>query len=176
MAVSPSTCVPDSSLLIDLHAGGILREFFTLPYRFIAPDVIIEELQEPDGTELLGHGLHRAELAGDQVREVSELRVRYPRPSVNDLFALVLARHLGAILLTSDGSLRQAASQENVLVHGTLWVLDEMVRQEIMPAVHLADSLRLMLARGRRLPQDECERRLKQWTRTEAPNVLPPSA
>ena len=164
MVDSPSTLVPDSSLLIDLHVGGILRQFITLQYSFTTPDVIIAQLQDLDGTTLMGYGLQQSELAGEQVREVVTLRGRYRRPSANDLFALVLARHLGATLLTSDRHLREAALQEQVVVHGTLWVLDELVRLEIVPAINAADALRLMLSRGSRLPSDESDWRLKLWS------------
>jgi len=156
--------VLDSSLLIDIHTGLILAAFFTLPYRFIAPDVIIAELYEPDGQQLLGYGLQQGELTGEQVREVLDLRNLYRRPSVNDLFALVLARHLEATLLTSDRHLRMAATEQGVAVHGTLWVLDELVRLAIVAPATAADALRLMVARGSRLPPEECNRRLEQWS------------
>ncbi len=47
------TCVVDTSLVIDLYIGEILHEAFHLSYQFLAPDVIIEELQEPDGQWLI---------------------------------------------------------------------------------------------------------------------------
>ena len=109
MAEYPSKCVLDTSLLIDVYIGEIIVEFFQLPYSFVAPDVIIAELQEPDGKILMELGLRQGELIGSQVLEVIRLRELYRQPSVNDLFALVLARVLSATLLTSDGGLRKAA-------------------------------------------------------------------
>ena len=164
MADSPSPLVPDTSLLIDLHVGGVLPELFRLPYTFVAPDVIVEELLEPEGHMLLDLGLQQRELVGEQVAEVVTLRSTYRRPSVNDLFALVLARHLRATLLTGDRHLREAAEKEQVEVHGSLWVLDEMVRHEIVPAERAADALRHMLRSGSRLPSDEAQRRIEQWS------------
>jgi len=164
MADSPSLLVLDTSLLIDFHAGGSLAELFRLPYGFVAPDVIIEELHEPAAHTIVALGLQRRELQGEQVTEVALLRSRYRKPSVNDLFALVLARHLRPTLLTSDRHLREAAVREQVDIHGTLWALDEMIRHEIVPAALASDALQRMLQSGSRLPIDEAQRRIKRWS------------
>ncbi len=166
MVVYLSKYVVDTSLLIDLYFGEIAYEFFQLPYNFIAPDVIIAELQEPDSRLFIELGLQEHELTGSQILEVMELRSVYRHPSVNDLFALVLARLLSLPLLTSDGNLRKAAVQEGVQVHGTLWALDEMVRLQIISQVQAAGSLKLMCEKGSRLPQDECDKRLREWLET----------
>ena len=94
-----------------------------------------------------------------------------PRTPVNDLYALVFARHLGVILLTSDRHLREAAVRERATVHGTLWVLDEMARHALVPAEGAADALRLMLQGGRRLPVDEAHRRIQEWSGRESNNT-----
>jgi predicted nucleic acid-binding protein len=159
----PSSCVVDTSLIIDLYVSKIITHLFKLPYNFIAPDVIIAELHEPGGPLLIKLGLKQGELEGDQIIEILRLRTEYNRPSVNDLFALVLARTLKAILLTNDRSLRKAAEQQGVVTHGTLWVLDEMVRLEIISPSQAADALRTMFEKGSRLPLDECNKRLQKW-------------
>ena len=99
---SPSLCVVDANVLIDLHVGGVLREAFLLPLRLVAPDVVVAELEEPGGERLMEHGLQSETLSGDQMQEVIRLRMRYRSVSANDLFALVLARTLKATLLTGD--------------------------------------------------------------------------
>lgn len=163
MMDSPPLCVVDANILIDLHIGGLLREFFRLPFRLVAPDVIIAELYDPNGEMLTEHGLQSEMLSGAQVQEVASLVARHRRVSTNDLFALVLARTLKAMLITGDRRLRQIAVQQGVVVHGTLWVLDEMVRLKVVAPPQAAQALEQMLARGSRLPQAECQRRLRQW-------------
>jgi rRNA-processing protein FCF1 len=158
-----SICVVDTSLLIDLYIGNLLVEFFKLPYSFVAPDVIIAELQTPDSKMLLELGLRQSELVGRQVLEVVKLRALYNQPSVNDLFALVTARISNATLLTSDGNLRKVAHQERIPTHGTLWILDEMVRLEVISCIQAAKALKLMCEKGSRLPLDECNKRFREW-------------
>jgi predicted nucleic acid-binding protein len=156
-------CVVDTSIIIDLHIAGIITHLFKLPYDFIAPDVIIAELLEPDGALLIELGVRQETLEGDQIIEVLQLRRDFNRPSVNDLFALVLARALKAILLTNDRSLRIAAEHKGMIAHGILWILDEMVRLEVISPPEAADALRTMLEKGSRLPLDECNKRLQKW-------------
>lgn len=163
MKGSPSLCVVDANVLIDLHIGGLLGEVFLLPLRLVIPDVVIAELQEPDGERLTEYGLQSETLSGDQVLEVVSLRARHRQVSANDLFALVLARALKATLLTGDRHLRRVAVQEGVDVHGTLWVLDEMVRLRVVTPSQAAQALERMLAQTRRLPRSECQRRLRRW-------------
>jgi predicted nucleic acid-binding protein len=163
MQDSPSLCIVDANILIDLHVGGLLQELFRLPFRLATPDVIIAELAEPDGEMLVECGLVSVELTGDQVLEVAALRARYRSVSANDLFALVLAQVQKATLLTGDRHLTEVAGQEGVATHGTLWVLDEMVRLGIVARGQAAQALEQMLERGSRLPQAECQKRFRQW-------------
>ena len=163
MPDSQLVCVVDTSVLIDLNAGGVLYPVFRLPLILVAPDTIIAELREPGGESLLSCGLTPIELAGPEVREVYRLASLYRSPSVNDLFALVAVKKLGATLLTSDRHLRKAAEQEGVTVRGTLWVLDEMVRAPLLPRQLAAQALKRMMESGRRLPRRECEKRLDKW-------------
>jgi predicted nucleic acid-binding protein len=163
MQDSPPLCIVDTNILIDLHVGGLLQELFRLPFRLAAPDVIIAELDEPDGEALVEYGLESIELVGEQVLEVAELLSRYRSVSTSDLFALVLARTHKATLLTGDRHLTEMATQEGVAVHGILWVLDEMVRLGVVSPVQAAQALRQMLKQGSRLPQTECQKRLRRW-------------
>lgn len=163
MTVSRSRFIIDTNVLIDLHRGEILRQFFALPYRFSAPDVIIDELEDPDGGLLMGYGLQRGELSGERVLEVYELSGYHRNIALNDLFALVLAASTGVTLLTGDNRLRTLATKHNVQVHGILWVLDDMISKNKLKPVEAHRALTKMLENGSRLPLGECQARFRQW-------------
>ena len=163
MKASRSRLVIDTNVLIDLHRAEIVELFFALPFAFVSPDVIIAELGDPDGGRLETLGLTRAELTGDQVREVHFLSEHNPEIAVNDIFALVLAENSGLPLLSGDGHLRLLAGKHRVKVHGTLWVLDEMVNRGILTKSQAAHALSRMVATGSRLPPAECAKRLRMW-------------
>lgn len=164
---SQTLCVVDANILIDLHHGEILPKLFALPDLAIcAPDVLIAELTkgEPDGAALVDMGIEERSFSGEQVAEVERLRVVYQKPSLKDLFALLLARDTKALLLTGDANLRKAAQTESVACHGTLWVLDRMVATGVLATADAKDTLKRMLACGRRLPAGECTQRIARWS------------
>ena len=162
MTDSRCRCVVDSSILIDFHRGDLLEALLALPFAFLVPDVIVAELEVPDGQRLLARGLANVSLAGEQVAAVLALAAVHRVPSINDLFALVLARSTKATLLTGDRALRQVAESEGIDVHGTLWLLDQLVRLAIITAGQAADGLEQMMARGSRLPDRECRLRVER--------------
>ena len=163
MTEHPLRYVVDTSVIIDLHVGQILTLFFKLPYNFVTADAILAELLEPEGQLLIEFGLQQEELSGTQILKVMQLTAIYRQPSVNDLFALVLSKELQIPLLTNDKNLRRAAIQEGVAIHGTLWILDEMVRLAVVSKQQAAHALIMMRERSSRLPQDECDKRLSEW-------------
>lgn len=138
--------------MVDLHRRKILRQFFALPYGFSSPDVIIDELEDLGGNLLLEYGLQKGALSGKRVLEVYELSGYNRNSALNDLFALVLAASIGVTLLTGDNRLRTLATKHNVQVHGTLWVLDEMVARNKLKPVEAYRALTKMLENESRLP------------------------
>ena len=158
-------CVTDSSVWISLKDGELLEEALKLPFNWSVPDVLLEEeLEDPTGIWLESQGVQRCELPGFQVEIVIEMAKRYPRLSRNDLFALVQAKEEGIVLLlTDDGPLREAALNEGVEAHGTLWLLDQMLAYKVIDKNVAAEGLKRMVEKGRRLPKLEVERRLRQW-------------
>ena len=64
------------------------------------------------------------------------------------------------LLLISDAALRQAAESEQIDVKGTLWLIEEMIREGRITSQVARASLRRMQVNGRRLPWDIAEQRL----------------
>lgn len=86
----------------------------------------------------------------------------YPKLSIYDAFALTLAAHESAPLLTGDGHLRSAADSEGIRVYGTLWLMEQMLIQELLTLPEMEAAYEAMLAVQRRLPQQEIRRQLKR--------------
>lgn len=157
--------VTDANVWIDFYEGGILGQAFQIGDEWITPDVVLREVSRPDAAVLIALGLEVVTLPGELVAEIPVLAASYPRPSPQDLSALVLARAEGTVLVTGDGALREAAETEGVEVHGTLWLLDRMIRANALTKAEAATGLRRMMEVGRRLPKGEVEKRLKRWTK-----------
>lgn len=165
-------CATDTNIWIQLYHGEISEQIFILPFQFISTDLVINEIEYPDGaelvTELKSKGLDERELTGGQVAELARLTTKHKkkRASPVDISALVLAKATGVLLLTGDGGLRKAALEEKVQVHGMLWLLDEMVARKVLKPQEAVQALKKMLNKGARLPARECAECDRRWKAT----------
>lgn len=159
--------VSDTSVLIDLHRGGLLDAIFRLQFEIGVPDLLFErELKTWDGPRLQALGLKVLVLDGVGVELAQRYRRHEPRLSTPDAFALALAKTGGHILLAGDASLRVMAEVEHVECHGVLWVIDALGEQGVLGPDQLLDGLTQITAHPRcRLPPGECQRRLEHYRR-----------
>ena len=156
--------VSDTSVLVDLERGNLLREAFQLPYRLVVPDLLYErELREHGGDELLALGLVVVEVTSAQVADALDYRRDKPALSLPDVYALAVAATRGGTLITGDRRLRSLAMETGVPCHGLLWLLDEMHRIGV-PAESLHCGLQSIREHPRcRLPAREVDRRLDTY-------------
>jgi predicted nucleic acid-binding protein len=137
--------VSDSSCLIDIQKGGLLRAFLKLPHELVIPDVLLEgELLSFTKAELalLRSEMKVASLASDGVSKVASVLRRCPYLSVNDGFALLVAEeHEDCIFLTGDKRLRALAESSSIETHGILWVADQMAQHKVASIKVIVEAL-----------------------------------
>lgn len=163
----PLLLISDSNILIDIEAGGLTASMFSLQYNFAVPDILfVDELQEHHG-HLIAMGLQTKTLDGQTVARAMELINLYRKPSRTDLLALALAEHESCPLLTGDRYLRKAAAEEGVPVHGTIWLIEQMVRQGKTTVEVAEQAFESMRNNNRRLPWDLVGRSLQALRKNE---------
>lgn len=150
-----------------MHDGRLIKVMFKLPYKFATPDIIyVEELEEQHAyLPTLGLEIHT--LDGTLIEKVEIYAMQYRKPSRNDLFALVLAQDKNCPLITGDGDLRKAATNEGIEVHGTIWLVKEMVEAELITILQAKSAFNEMRTRGRRLPWNEIKKMIEEWESKE---------
>ncbi|MDR3478595.1 MAG: hypothetical protein P4M14_11260 [Gammaproteobacteria bacterium] len=94
--------------------------------------------------------------------EAYDLHQKYIKPSVNDMLALTLAKYEGCQLLTGDKALRDAAKELNVEVHGTIWLVEQMLQGEKITVDVARIAFRQMKDAGSRLPWAEVDSMLER--------------
>jgi len=161
--VAARLLISDANIIIDMNTSGLLRLMFRFDATFVVPDVLYEEELRTDHPELLRLGLKRVELSEDTVAYAGRLVEKYRTlgASINDLLALALARQEECPLLTGDGRLRTAGQTEGIEVHGTLWLIEQMVRAGTMTVRQAEAGYAKMREAGRRLPWDEVDQQLR---------------
>ena len=159
--------VNDANILIDLLKIGLLESFFQMEYEFHVTDFVAAEVQEDNVDELdmfIENGsLQKKTFDFEELMQVQLLEVKHQALSIADCSCLFHARTLSAKLLTGDAALRRTAQQEQISVHGILWIFDELVRQGCLSKGHAYDKLRELMRKNSRLPAKECKKRLKRW-------------
>lgn len=164
--------VKDACVLIDLANGGLLEAWFQLGIETHTTDLVIRQVKSDEHWQAVSGFvkaglLHVATLSGEQMgrmlNELGGLPV-----GIEDQTALFLAMDLDAILLTGDRRLRLEGLKRQVEVRGVLWILDQLVAKRVIAPRLAAEKLRVMLDEGARLPEDECRKRIREWSWNEA--------
>jgi len=155
--------ISDANIIIDMDTGGLLRLMFRFDATFAVPDVLYEEELRADHPELLRLGLKRLELSEGTVVYAGRLVEKYRGlgASINDLLALALARQEECPLLTGDGRLRAVGRTEGIDVHGTLWLIEQMIRSRTITVRQAGAAYAKMRDAGRRLPWDDVDQQLR---------------
>ena len=159
--------VPDTSIIIDLVRGEVLEAAFRTRFSLVVPDVLYErELAAHEGPALRNLGLQVHALDGEGVGLAERFLQSTRGLSLVDAFALALAKHLDAILLTGDGALRALAAREAVECHGLLWLFDAMEEEGVLSRRSLQTALERVTTHPRcRLPREEVRKRLQRYER-----------
>ncbi len=154
--------ISDANILIDMDVGGLLRPMFRLDAIFAVPNILFEEELREQHPELPSLGLKSLDLSATSVEYADNLIARYQAigASINDFLALALAKQEQCPLLTGDAKLRIVAKNEQVDFHGTLWLIEQMVKSRVITGRQAGVAYRKMREAGRRLPWDEIEKQL----------------
>lgn len=144
--------ISDSNILIDLIVVDQIENMFKLPYSFGVPNILFDQELKKEHLNLLDLGLEIKNLSSHSVAYAFELAEIYPKPGRNDLFALALAKQESCPLLTGDLDLREAAEAEAVILYGTIWVIDHIVRQKLVSVNEARNIYEQMKEKKRRLP------------------------
>ena len=159
--------VNDANILIDLLKIDLLDSFFQLEYDFQVTDMAFAEIQEANAPNLaifFENGLlTRQGFSFEELLRIQLLEVENPAISIADCSCLYLSRKVSATLLTGDAALRRVADQNDIPVHGILWVFDEMVDRGIISKQEARDKLFELMELNPRLPAKECQKRIKAW-------------
>lgn len=159
--------VNDANILIDVLKTDLCSEFFELDYQFKVTDYVLDEVREGNINKLENFittsNLEIVSFTAEEQYEIVKLVETYTKPSLPDCSCLYLAKKLGGKIITSEKPLRKAAQKENVQAHGFLWVLDQLLENEIISPKKACKKIKKLLATGSYQPKRECENRIKEW-------------
>lgn len=155
--------ISDSNIFIDMDVGGLTRQLFQLPEAIGTPNILYDEELAIQHSELPSLGLLVMNVEAEFMQMADQWQDIYPGPTMNDLFAMALAKQERCPLLTGDRRLRKAAEDESIRVYGTLWLMERMHAEGIIQHKRAEQAYAQMQRQGRRLPWDDVKKQLKQF-------------
>ncbi len=161
--------VNDTNIFIDLVNTDLLDAFFQLELTVYTTDFVIAEIEDPVQTGIVESFVAEKKLIVDsftldELEELTLLQDANNGLSIEDCSVWYYSKQNDYTLITGDGLLRKCASSDGVNVKGVLFIFDELVGNELITPIIAAEKLELLIALGSRLPQNECDKRLKKWT------------
>lgn len=164
--------VNDANILIDLVELELLPHFFDLEFEFLATELVIDELFEEQHRALLPYidngSLMVEEVSDEDVLQITLIQASKPNLSEQDCSAFYQAQKKEATLITSDNTLRRFAKENNLEVHGHLWVFDHMILAKTITGTRACEKLKELcevINPKLGLPPEECTKRIKQWSK-----------
>ena len=102
------------------------------------------------------------DLSENEIEEVVNFKTKRFFKSLIDKTVLWKAKQLNCLLLTGDAKLRSEAEENEIKVHGSLWVIRMIIEQNIMSAKSAVEYLGKLKIINDRLPQEEIEKLIKK--------------
>lgn len=162
--------IHDANILIDLLDLGLLDRALDLPFAMETTDLVRLEVREADQERVISVCISDGKLSviastAQQVLAIQSFRLKSPRLSLADCSVVFHALDRDGIVLSGDGRLRGEAETLQLEVHGTPWVLDQMVEHRMLDPHDAIDKLEFLMDINKRLPHKECVRLMEAWRR-----------
>ncbi len=162
--------INDANILFDLMSVGLLESFCKVPIEKYTTDFVIHEIKHPDQIKtidscIVNKQIIEKKFSPEEVLKISQLQQKEHTQSLSftDCSVWFLAKELNGTLLTGDNKLRIIASNDNIQVHGILYVLKMIVDYNIVPANKMAEKLSDLMKINNRLPEAVCEKYIAKW-------------
>jgi predicted nucleic acid-binding protein len=164
-----SLVVNDACLLIDLIDIDLFDEFLQLGFQAYVTTSVLAKLDDPEYKSPVMDGVRSGaleiySLTSKDQDEITALMETYSsRLSEPDCSCLHLAMKIKATILTCEKILTSTARDLKLKVHGSLWVLDQLIASSVITNKTARRKLEKLMSINPRLPKKECQKRLKLW-------------
>lgn len=158
--------ITDANIFIDLIHIELYGHLFALDFEVHTSIEVFDELNDLQ-KKLLQKFIRQEKLTLHDCSEVNPIKsVKVIKGlSDSDKTVIYLAAHLNAFVLSGDGLIRRIAGIQKVELHGVFWLLDKFIHGKLVTKKRACQQLKKLMEYNKRLPIDECEKRLADWTK-----------
>jgi predicted nucleic acid-binding protein len=166
-SVGMKIVITDVSVFFDLYHLRVLPEFFALDLEIHATDFVYNEITNTEQKNEFAvfersRKLHIIKITPEEEDEIHAMKLFRSNKSFPDRTVLWKAKQFNCILLTCDSALRKEAQSHGLEVHGSIWVINQLIDTGIISKVKGIELLKQMKMVNPRLPMDEIDKLIRR--------------
>lgn len=159
--------ITDVSVFFDLYHLKVLPEFFALDLEIHTTNFVYNEIVHSDQKNEFSvfersNKLHIIKITANEEDEIRAMQLVRSNRSFPDRTVLWIAKQLNCILLTCDNTLRKEAIEQGLKVHGSIWVINQLVENEIILKTRGIELFEQMKLINTRLPYSEIDKQINR--------------
>jgi predicted nucleic acid-binding protein len=159
--------ITDTNILFDVIKIGALPEFFSLDYEISTTVFVLQEILPSPQKEMLETFIRAKKLivfnfSAEEIEEVQKFNTGRDLKRFTDKTVIWKSLKLNCPMLTGDQRMREVAEKMNIEVHGSIWIIDELVTKALISNEKAIMLFEQLLITNRRLPKNEIEIRINK--------------
>lgn len=159
--------ITDVSVFFDLYHLKVLSEFFALDLEVHTTDFVYNEIINSDQKSEFTvferiKKLHIIKITAIEEDQIRAMEFSRSNKSFADRTILWKAKQFKCALLTGDSKLRKEAEVHGLEVHGSIWVINQLIENELVSQGKGIELFKQMKLVNPRLPMEEIERLIKR--------------
>jgi predicted nucleic acid-binding protein len=163
--------ITDTNVLFDVVKIGALPEFFSLDYEICTTIFVIEEIKTSPQRKLLetfirAKKLTVFEFTGEEIDEIENSSTVTDLKRFTDKSIIWKSLQFNCTMLTGDKKMRVIAEKMGLEVHGSIWVIDELINKDLISGQRTILLLEKLMVTNRWLPRNEIEKRINKLKMT----------
>lgn len=159
--------IHDANILIDLIQIDIFSYTLKLDFHFYTTSLIVSELNDSQASTVYDFSFNGKidiiPVSALELQNIFDLTTAHKRLSEQDCSAIYFAKEFDALLLTGDKHLRKVAETSRIEVRGILWILDQLVENELIDKDHACRVIKELMQQNKRIPIVDCQQRMEKW-------------
>ena len=159
--------ITDTNVLFDVIKIGALPEFFSLDFDICTTVFVIEEIKPSPQRELVetfirAKRLTVFEFTGEEIEDVVNFDTGRKLKRFTDKSVIWKSIQLNCPMLTGDSRMREIAENMGIEVHGSIWVIDELISSDLISKGKAIELFEQLLETNSWLPRNEIEKRINK--------------
>ena len=155
--------ITDTNIFFNIISIGALPEFFSLDYEIYTTIFVTEEIRRSDQKDAIEVFIRAKEIiviefTAEEIEEIYGFRTNRYFKGITDKSILWKSLQLDCPLLTGDKKLRKEAEEQGVEVHGSIWVIKNLVENGLIDKEKGIQLLESMKKVNPSLPLDKIDR------------------